>query len=423
MKIERVLTVAAALYLTACSTTSRIDRELRQTEEEQNFFLGLVVYDTRTNRVLVNHQGNRYFTPASNAKLFTFYTAWRTFREVDSVTAFTYCLAGDSLILRGAADPSFLHPETASRASDFLKKGSYALFLEASDMEEEPYGPGWAWEDYASGFMPERAVFPVYGNRVRIEYRQDSLRVHPAFFSDRVSLVDHYRAPRDRGQNHFYVKRGSGSWEKEIPFLTSDQLTADLLSDAVGRKVTLIPPREACKYDAVKSVPYDSLYTRMLVNSDNFVAEQLLLQVGREVSGSYSASKAIDFALKNYMPDIPQQPKWVDGSGLSRYNLFTPESMVYLLRRMYQEIPREQLFAYLPAGGRSGTLDSEFGRNIPFVIAKTGTLANNYSLSGFLLTRKGNVLLFSYMNNHYAGPSSQRKKEMQDIFRRLYEKY
>lgn len=423
MKIEQLLALAAALFLIACSTTSRIDRELGDREEEGNFFLGLVVYDTKANKELINHQGDRYFTPASNTKLFTFYTAWRTFRDIDSVTAFSYFLDGDSLILRGAADPSFLYPDTSQRAYEFLEKSSYGLFLETTGMEDEPYGPGWTWEDFASGFMPERSVFPVYGNRVRIEWHEDSIRVYPQFFKEKVHLVDHRESPRDRDQNLFYVEREPDLKQAEIPFITSDQLTADLLSDAVGRKVTLIPPRDGRRFEEVKSVPYDSLFTTMLVNSDNFIAEQLLLQVGHKVSGSYSAKKAIDYALKNYMPDIPQRPKWVDGSGLSRYNLFTPQSIVYLLKRMYREIPREQLFAYLPAGGRSGTLDSDFGRDIPFVIAKTGTLSNNYSLSGFLLTRRGNVLLFSYMNNHFAGPSSQRKKEMKHILQRLHEKY
>ena len=93
----------------------------------------------------------------------------------------------------------------------------------------------------------------------------------------------------------------------------------------------LIKYKDTRGFKELKSIKYDSLYKEMLVESDNFIAEQLLLQVGNAVDSTYNVKKAIDFAMENYLSDIPQKPKWVDGSGLSRYNLFTPESIVFLL--------------------------------------------------------------------------------------------
>ena len=173
----------------------------------------------------------------------------------------------------------------------------------------------------------------------------------------------------------------------------------------------------------LKSVAYDSLYTKMLVESDNFIAEQLLLQVGNQVDSSYSVKKAIQYALNNYFQDIPQKPRWVDGSGLSRYNLFTPESLVYLLTKMYREIPREKLLSYFPVGGVSGTLENYYKMKKPFIYAKSGTLSNNHNLSGYLIAKKGKVLIFSYMNNHYQGSSVIRKREMEVLFNELYDAY
>lgn len=62
----------------------------------------------------------------------------------------------------------------------------------------------------------------------------------------------------------------------------------------------------------------------MLVVSDNFIAEQLMLQVGKAVVNTYNVNGAIDYSLKKYFPNLPQKPKWVDGSDLSRYDLLTP---------------------------------------------------------------------------------------------------
>jgi D-alanyl-D-alanine carboxypeptidase/D-alanyl-D-alanine-endopeptidase (penicillin-binding protein 4) len=127
--------------------------------------------------------------------------------------------------------------------------------------------------------------------------------------------------------------------------------------------------------------------------------------------------------MTELLTDIPQQPRWVDGSGLSRYNLFTPESMVYLLKKMYDEIPREKLLSYLPVGGVSGTLKGNFAskEGEPFVYAKSGSLANNYCLSGYIMTRRGKILIFSFMDNHFAGSSIERKKELNDFLQRLRE--
>ncbi len=51
-----------------------------------------------------------------------------------------------------------------------------------------------------------------------------------------------------------------------------------------------------------------------------------------------------------------KQDRWVDGSGLSRYNLFTPDTFIQLLREISRHASQERLFALLPAAGRSGTL-------------------------------------------------------------------
>ena len=185
----------------------------------------------------------------------------------------------------------------------------------------------------------------------------------------------------------------------------------------------LIKYKNTKDFQELKSVKYDSLYKELFMQSDNFIAEQLMLQVANEVDSSYSVENAIKYALENYLADIPQKPRWVDGSGLSRYNLFTPESFIYLLSKMYREISREKLLGYFPVGGKSGTLKNYYKNEEPYIYAKSGTLSNNYNLSGYLITKKGTVLIFSYMNNHYMGSSAERKKEMNLIFKEFYNAY
>jgi len=421
LKISNSFFVLVLFFIFSCSTTKKIERQIIEESEVNNYFRGFVVYNTKTQKEIINYNGAKYFTPASNTKLFTFYTALRSFK--DSVTGFEYELLKDSLIIKGTADPSFLYGFEDNRSLQFLKNASQGIYLIDENIEESVYGAGWSWDDYAYYYMPEKSIYPIYGNLLEVSKSKDSIEVKPYFFNKYITISDQLTLRRDREENRFYFKRSEEIEELKIPFKTSVQLVADLLSDEIGSKVTLIPDKGTYSLKEFKSVKYDSLYVRMLEESDNFIAEQLMLQVGKKVDSAYSVRRAISYSLDNYLKEIPQKPRWVDGSGLSRYNLFTPESFVFLLKKMHQEIEEEKLLSYFPIGGISGTLKNYYKNEKPYIYAKSGTLSNNYNLSGYLKTKKGTILIFSYMNNHYQGGSVARKREMEKFFLQLYEKY
>ena len=158
----------------------------------------------------------------------------------------------------------------------------------------------------------------------------------------------------------------------------------------------------------------------MLHVSDNMLAEQLILLCSK--ADTLNTQKSIESIMKNYLSDLPDKARWVDGSGLSRYNLFTPRSIVKLLQKIYQEVPKERLFELLPAGGQPGTLRNMFKGNQPFIFAKSGSFSNNYNLSGYLIGRSGKTYLFSFMNNSFMNPMSEIRKEVDRILTNIHEK-
>ena len=132
-----------------------------------------------------------------------------------------------------------------------------------------------------------------------------------------------------------------------MPFVTHGiQSALELLPDTIGKQITYLPvlKKRPAKLTTIFSQPTDSLLKTMMYRSDNFYAEQSLLMVSQEKLGEMNDRKIIDTLLKTDLSDLPQKPRWVDGTGLSRYNLFTPNDFVVLLQKMQREIATGSAF-------------------------------------------------------------------------------
>lgn len=99
----------------------------------------------------------------------------------------------------------------------------------------------------------------------------------------------------------------------------------------------------------------------------------------------------------------------LDGSGLSRRDLITPESVVQLLSYASRQSWGPLYEQSLPVAGVDGSLAERFV-NTPasgLVHAKTGTLSHVNALSGYVETRSGRRFVFSIFCNNHNVPSSK----------------
>jgi len=415
-----LLLILFSLLVSSCKsaqTTNRINKTLKS-PFYKNQFTGFIVYNPKTNDTIYQHNAHKYFTPASNVKIFTLYTALQMLSQ--NIPAFKYEIKNDTLTLVGTGNPTFLHPffndSTALKMAEKFK----TINIITNNLTDDKYGPGWAWEDYDTYFSPERSAFPVYGNVVSIS-NLDSLIATPRFFKDSISYSTN-KARRAYNENIFYYnpKRKDTI---EVPMVlnrfTSENIWKHLLQNNINF-TSEIPE----KLDIAYGIPADTLYKRMMHVSDNFLAEQILIMASSTLSDTLSSKKAREFILNNALKTLTEKPRWVDGSGLSRYNLFSPKSFVDVLSNLYKTQPKERLFNLFPAGGASGTLKKWYaGINEPYIYAKSGTVGNNYALSGYLITNKGETLIFSFMNNHFTNSTSEVKQNMQSIFELLRDRY
>ncbi len=415
-KMQKIITNCLIfIVLMGCAgTKQKFQKSIRpflDSEVFDNQFTGFFIIDQQTGDTLFNVNGEKYFTPASNVKIVTLFTALQHLPE--KIPALRYIEVNDTVFIEGTGDPTFLHGYfNDSTVLKFLgKHQKLALYL--NNFQEEKYGPGWAWDDYGYYYQPERSGFPMYGNVVTI-FRSDSLQSRPEYFRQKVVELK-YTKTREETQNLFYV--GPKQTDTiEIPFRTDSTLTRILLETALHKKVHITNRFPEGEKSILFSVPADSVYTRMMQVSDNFLAEQLMILASSEISDTLNFNTSKQRILAHELSDLPQPPRWVDGSGLSRYNLFTPQDMVTILHKLYLSVPKERLLHFFPVGGNTGTLVDWYGGSTPYVYAKSGSLGNNYCLSGYLITKSGRTLIFSFMNNHFLREPSEIKNQMQAVF-------
>jgi serine-type D-Ala-D-Ala carboxypeptidase/endopeptidase (penicillin-binding protein 4) len=382
---------------------------------------GMALYDLSEQKMIFERNANRYFTPASNTKLFTFYACLKTLG--DSIPALRYEIKSDSLIFWGTGDPTFFHPDlTNTKTFDFLKsyKRTKRFYFSDGNFTNDFFGNGWAWNDYNSYYTVEISPLPMYGNIVRAKIENGEIKPQPAIFDNSFYKKDTgSEIERTVADNQFLLPKSlllKPDYQQDIPYKTSTGLTQQLLIDTLRKNINLLRIPVSVNAKTLYSTPTEEVYRKMMQESDNMLAEQLLLLCGAILKDSLNSSFAIKTITEKYLQDLPDVPKWVDGSGLSRYNLFTPRSIIKLLEKIHSEIPEEKLFSIMAQGGKSGTVRNMFKtEDKPFVFAKSGSLSGVYNLSGYIITKKGKTILFSLMNNNFNKPTAQIRKEVEKI--------
>lgn len=427
--IRYLLLIAIVVCTVSCSpvSTRSLNKQFTNTEKTFHDHTGFVLYDVAANKTVYEYNGSSYFTPASNTKIFTFYTSLKLLG--DSIPAFKYVQKDDSLIVWGTGDPSLLNPNVVSsrRSFNFLQSAPGKLFLSTRNFQTTAFGDGWAWDDYNDYYSAERSGFPTYGNTMQVTTIGQQIKVVPSYFHQFVSYDQKpsaYEIMRNVDSNILTVSLPlTRKLKKDVPMRTNPDLAARLLSDTLRRPVNVIDRAPHPNAKVFYSERADSLYKVMMQESDNFLAEQLLLVCAGVLSDTLKPEIAIDHMKKRYFADFPDPISWVDGSGLSRYNLFTPRTIVSLWRKIYEDVPRERLFPLLAIGGKAGTIKNYYKGTSPYIFGKTGSLSNNHCLSGYLVTRSGKTLIFSFMNSNFTVSTAEVRQNMQRILNLIYEKY
>ena len=346
-----------------------------------------LVVDAATGTTLYDRGSDVRVVPASVTKLFTAVAALRVLgpdrrlstRVVTAGTVSGGVLTGD-LVVVGGGDPTLTevagvssYPQPA-RLADLARqvkargitRVTGAVVVDVGLFTGARLGPGWKPTYVTEGSVAPVVAFEVDGGR-------------PAHDETRRRV--------------------------QRPELTGGAKLAAALRSAgvsVGDSVRVgTAPETASELAAVQSPPVSALVERLLVRSDNDLAEALARHaaIERGLTPDFAgASQAVRDAVRDLGLDPPTV---FDASGLSRLNAISPAQMVGVLAAAAREPSLAPVVAGLPVAAFTGTLASRYttpparggaGR----VRAKTGSLDNVATLAGVVETASGRVLVFAF---------------------------
>ena len=379
--------------------------------------VGVQVVALSSGKVLATSQGDRYFTPASNTKLLATLAAAQSF---DSLPVLYFQKDSlDTFHIQPTGYPLLRHPRYPDPEFDaFLAQADSLVYHQVEESRLNRLGPGWSWDDADYYFSALPSAFPIYGNVLQITKNKETqtLTIHPSLGTLTETLGAPKRIQRELHRNHFSVvpSKVTPIDTLYIPFIPSEKTTLELLEKTFQKNIatdssTLEAPQ------VLRTNSTATLFQAVLQHSDNLISENLLLMVAQHRLGRFSTKEIIKQISQDWAA-APDAWVWVDGSGLSRYNLVTPRNLIWVLQQLHAVWGSEKIRAYFPQAGVSGTLQRAYANpKLPVIYAKTGTLRNNHNLSGYIIDRNQQWYAFSIMVNQHTATTIAVKKGIQQL--------
>ncbi len=448
-----IASVLTGFLLTSACTSSRLTinnsqaRKVHHSIEKSKVFdkhySGLYIMDAQTGEVLYNENGHSHFTPASLTKLFT-YAVGRSVLP-DNMPFIDYVIVNDTAIIWPYGDPEFLNPHFPSTTSliDSLNNLASAISLSNAQFKDKHFGPGWAWDDYVYSFQTEKSFFPVHGNIASftlVDKEFHKINVTPGYYGSWLTYLptiggESFTVKRADFANAFDYNLGPNTQNNEkrdVPVSSDKYFLGRLLNDILDKPLDIlaIPADDYPEKTTMYGIATDSLYHIMLMESDNHIAEQIMLSISYALTDEQTTSISTRYAQEELFSFLPDNMVYVDGSGLSRYNQNTAANVASLLKHLY-DTDGERLLRHLPKGDvRSSEPDKilsfkDPGNDISSsnIFVKTGSMKNVYNFGGYLRTKQGRTLCFAWMNNHFTSSRSELETQMLETLRLIYEKY
>lgn len=428
---------------------------------------GRMLYARNADKLFTPASNMKIYTTAVALDLLGADYRWRTSVLAESQPDATGAIRGDlTLYGRGAPDltsqPTKETPASLLQLADQLyQRGVRSVhgnvIGDESYFRGEPLGNGWQWNDIQWYFGAEPSALSIDDNEVEVEIKPPANAGEPpvaklsreAVDLQITSDVEMVKAGerltvgihRALSDNKIHVwgefPSGSRGFGARLSVHNPARMAATLFAAALKQRGISVEgevltrdfrvplsrrfdPARAVELASVSSRPLAEIVRTTNKESINLYAELILRTLGRERAnlvpvtephpGYERGDDELALAVIRHWLDRADVPTgglaFHDGSGLSRLNLITPETTIRLLQAI-QKTPVSTVFREsLPIAGTDGTLSGRLRPYQDLIVAKTGSLTYDNSLSGFLTVPEGEDFAFSIMCNDQTGRAS-----------------
>ena len=432
------------------STTDKIDAILAGPHARAAFW-SVFVQDLSTGRLLYSLNGDKAMVPASNQKLLTAAAALDALGadyRYETTLHFKGEIGGSvmrgDLILEGAGDPTFSSKEFRGEnpleewaeklAALGVTKIEGRIIGDDNVFDDQPYAKGWDLSFVATeSFAPASSGLSARDNVVVVQIESNRVGAAPVLTDKPPGYLEIENeattSARRRGRS-IRVNRKLGTEEVNVkgsvprvyrrsvvipvsnPTMFSLHTFKHYLEEAgievASNMVDIDDLEEAVDYKNASplfvyhSPPMSEILVEINKESNNFYAEQVFRTFGW--GGSVEGGER---RVKEFLRRVGITTSGIairDGSGLSRKNMITTETIGELLAYMQQRPDWHVFKQSLARGGEAETTLDHRLRGVP-VYAKTGSLEYVRSLSGYTTTSDGRQIAFSLIANNYTVPS------------------
>lgn len=409
--------------------------------------------------ILYDLDSKMLMRPASNMKLLTSSTAiallgkdYQFKTHVLTDTSLSDGVLNGNLYIKGFGNPDLKTSDLDTLASQIkfagIKTVKGKIVADVSFFDDLFWGNGWMWDDEPDS--DEMFITPLSINKNCIfvivtpgQSAGDSVKIETDPPTKYVAVINHAKTVKDTVLNPLSVMRlfkerlntiivegevlaGASPSRTKLSVWRPELYAAQLLKERLERDsivtesepiIGVSPPY--AKEIATHSQRLDSMIVNLNKVSDNLSAEntlKTLSAIKRGIPGNAASGINIVYEFLSSLGIDTTRFHMVDGSGVSHYNLLTTEMLEQLLEAMAQKPDLfPLLYQSLPIAGVDGTIGNRM-KQTPAegnLRAKTGSISGVSSLSGYVKTADGELLVFSIMMQNFIG-ASRRYRDAQD---------
>lgn len=376
---------------------------------------------------LYAQNADRYFVPASNAKLLTTAAVLQELGPSFRIRTSVYQLNSqpDQVVLQvvGRGDPSFDEQDLQQLVQQIRDRGITHINLLIGDdsyFQGDQINPTWEWDDIQAGYgapvnsliLNENAIGfslvpQAVGQPLQVTWddpaQADQWQVNNRSQTVAASASEFVTVGRDFSQPVLDVEGQLRVGSAAEPVSVSIPRPAQFFMQQLLQRltaanirvdqslITLTPLNEqGTEIAAIDSAPLADLLMETNQQSNNLYAEALLRSLGvHQFPTSNSALESGIKAVKQTLTGLGVDQTGytlADGSGLSRHNLVSPEAIVQTLQAMLSSTNATSYRNSLSVAGERGTLGHRFqGTEVAGRLqGKTGSFSDTVALSGYL---------------------------------------